>query len=122
MHHELALIAERKGGTCINRHLSRLLSVYVPYVQGLMQNYYRARGVVSLEAASLFPRGRGKVVYIYPTLALLLMGFNEYDHDDDLPKMSLLFKNTLICHQTTYSSNDIHVKIHNVKSTSSYYY
>ncbi|MFS7939205.1 hypothetical protein Hanom_Chr05g00448971 [Helianthus anomalus] len=40
---------------------------------------------VSLEAASLFLRVRGKVVYILPTsnptLALLLVGFTEYDHD-----------------------------------------
>ncbi|MFS7906774.1 hypothetical protein Hanom_Chr01g00063181 [Helianthus anomalus] len=38
---------------------------------------------VSLEAASLFLRGRGKAVYILPssdpTLALLLVGFTEYD-------------------------------------------
>ncbi|KAJ0940434.1 hypothetical protein HanRHA438_Chr02g0083371 [Helianthus annuus] len=37
---------------------------------------------VSLEAASLFLRGRGKVVYILPssdpTLALLLVGFTKY--------------------------------------------
>ncbi|MFS8031394.1 hypothetical protein Hanom_Chr17g01545431 [Helianthus anomalus] len=42
---------------------------------------------VSLEAASLFLRCRGKVVYILPysnhTLALLLVGFTEYDDDDD---------------------------------------
>ncbi|MFS7890246.1 hypothetical protein Hanom_Chr00s000008g01616481 [Helianthus anomalus] len=38
---------------------------------------------VSLEAASLFLRSRGKAVYILPssdpTLALLLVGFTEYD-------------------------------------------
>ncbi|MFS7895964.1 hypothetical protein Hanom_Chr00s003901g01716271 [Helianthus anomalus] len=46
MHHVVALIAERQKGTCTNRSLSRLLSVcYMPYVQGLMQNYYRARGL-----------------------------------------------------------------------------
>ncbi|MFS7901690.1 hypothetical protein Hanom_Chr01g00002571 [Helianthus anomalus] len=42
--------------------------------------------VVSLEATSLFLWGRGKVVYILPldpTLALLLVGFSEYDDDDD---------------------------------------
>ena len=65
--------------------LSRLLC-YVLYVQGLMQNHYRAG--VSLEAVSLFPRGRGKAVYILPssdpTLALLLVGLTEYDDDDDL--------------------------------------
>ncbi|MFS8014867.1 hypothetical protein Hanom_Chr15g01349681 [Helianthus anomalus] len=41
---------------------------------------------VSLEAASLFLRGRGKAVYILPssdpTLALLLVVFTEYDDDD----------------------------------------
>ncbi|MFS7962932.1 hypothetical protein Hanom_Chr08g00732271 [Helianthus anomalus] len=58
----------------------------MPYVQGLMQNYYRVGG--SLEVASLFLLGRGKVVYILPssdpTLALLLVGFTEYDDDDDV--------------------------------------
>ncbi|MFS7902124.1 hypothetical protein Hanom_Chr01g00007561 [Helianthus anomalus] len=42
---------------------------------------------VSLEAVSLFLRCRGKVVYILsssdPILALLLVGFTEYDDDDD---------------------------------------
>ncbi|MFS7947640.1 hypothetical protein Hanom_Chr06g00550631 [Helianthus anomalus] len=42
---------------------------------------------VSLKAASLFLRGRGKAVYILPssdpTLVLLLVGFNEYDDDDE---------------------------------------
>ncbi|MFS7890975.1 hypothetical protein Hanom_Chr07g00660211 [Helianthus anomalus] len=41
---------------------------------------------VSLEAASLFLQGRGKAVYILPfsdpTLALLLVGFTEYDDDN----------------------------------------
>ncbi|KAJ0711976.1 hypothetical protein HanOQP8_Chr09g0329851 [Helianthus annuus] len=37
MHHVVALIAERQKGTCTNRS-----ECYVPYVQGLMQNYYRA--------------------------------------------------------------------------------
>ncbi|MFS7976426.1 hypothetical protein Hanom_Chr10g00892291 [Helianthus anomalus] len=50
-----------------------------------MQNYIEPR--VSLEAASLFLRGRGKVVYILPssnrTLALILVGFTEYDDDDE---------------------------------------
>ncbi|MFS7971691.1 hypothetical protein Hanom_Chr09g00835801 [Helianthus anomalus] len=40
----------------------------------------------SLEATSLFLRGRGKVVYILPssdpTLALLWVGFTEYNDDD----------------------------------------
>ncbi|MFS7987494.1 hypothetical protein Hanom_Chr11g01023331 [Helianthus anomalus] len=59
MHHVVALIAERQGSTCTNRHLSQLFSG------------------VSLEATSLFLRGRGKAVYILPssdlTLALLLV-------------------------------------------------
>ncbi|MFS7916322.1 hypothetical protein Hanom_Chr02g00175781 [Helianthus anomalus] len=51
-----------------------------------MQNYYGAG--VSLEATSLFLRGRGNAVYILPsldlTLALLLVGFTKYDDDDDI--------------------------------------
>ncbi|MFS7999873.1 hypothetical protein Hanom_Chr12g01171731 [Helianthus anomalus] len=43
---------------------------------------------VSLEAASLFVRSRGKAVYILlssdPTLALLLVGFTKYDDDDSV--------------------------------------
>ncbi|MFS7947883.1 hypothetical protein Hanom_Chr06g00553391 [Helianthus anomalus] len=43
---------------------------------------------VSLEATSLFIRGRDKVVYILPssdpTIALLLVGFTKYDDDDDI--------------------------------------
>ncbi|KAF5772034.1 hypothetical protein HanXRQr2_Chr13g0572041 [Helianthus annuus] len=39
-----------------------------------------------LEAASLFLWGRGKAVYISPssdpTLALLLVGYTEYDDDE----------------------------------------
>ncbi|MFS7960899.1 hypothetical protein Hanom_Chr08g00708451 [Helianthus anomalus] len=70
MHHVVALIAERQKGTCTSRLLSRLLS-----------------SGVSLKAASLFLLGRGKVVYILPssdpTLALLLVGFTEYDDDDE---------------------------------------
>ncbi|MFS7901976.1 hypothetical protein Hanom_Chr01g00005891 [Helianthus anomalus] len=42
---------------------------------------------VSLEAASLFLQCTGKVVYILlfsdPTLALMLVGFTDYDDDDD---------------------------------------
>ncbi|MFS7955088.1 hypothetical protein Hanom_Chr07g00638501 [Helianthus anomalus] len=61
---------------------------YMPYVQGLMQNYYRPG--VSLEAVSLFLRGRGKTMYILPssdtTLALLLMRFTEYDDGKDILK------------------------------------
>ncbi|MFS7901963.1 hypothetical protein Hanom_Chr01g00005741 [Helianthus anomalus] len=43
---------------------------------------------VSLEEASLFLQGKGKVVYILlfsdPTLALLLVGFTDYDDDDTI--------------------------------------
>ncbi|MFS7888385.1 hypothetical protein Hanom_Chr00s000001g01594381 [Helianthus anomalus] len=50
-----------------------------------MQDYYRAG--VSLEAASLFIQGRGKAVYILPSsdpiFALLLVGFNDYDDDNN---------------------------------------
>ncbi|MFS7955960.1 hypothetical protein Hanom_Chr07g00648921 [Helianthus anomalus] len=57
---------------------------YVPYVQGLMQNYNRA-GCLTGSSFS-FLHGRGKAVYILPssdpTLALLLVGFTEYDDDD----------------------------------------
>ncbi|MFS8033085.1 hypothetical protein Hanom_Chr17g01565311 [Helianthus anomalus] len=49
MHHVVAMIAERQGSSCTN-------------FQGLMQNYNRVG--VSLEAASLFLRGRGKAVYV----------------------------------------------------------
>ncbi|KAJ0823343.1 hypothetical protein HanPSC8_Chr16g0742611 [Helianthus annuus] len=58
---------------------------YVPYVQGLMQNYNRAKGLTGSSLSIL--RGRGKAVYILPssdpTLVLLLVGFTEYDDDDD---------------------------------------
>ncbi|MFS7985980.1 hypothetical protein Hanom_Chr11g01005081 [Helianthus anomalus] len=50
---------------------------------------------VSLEAVSVFLTSRGKSVYIlpssYPTLALLLVGFTEYDDDDDECVRSRLF-------------------------------
>ncbi|MFS7978870.1 hypothetical protein Hanom_Chr10g00920541 [Helianthus anomalus] len=52
MHHVVALIAERQKGTCTNRPLSRLLSA-----------------VYILTSSG-------------PILALLLMGFTEYDDDD----------------------------------------
>ncbi|MFS7990403.1 hypothetical protein Hanom_Chr11g01058481 [Helianthus anomalus] len=49
-----------------------------------MQNYCQVR--VSLEAVSLFLRGRYKVVYILSSsnslLALLLVGFTECDNDE----------------------------------------
>ncbi|MFS8033620.1 hypothetical protein Hanom_Chr17g01571721 [Helianthus anomalus] len=74
MHHVVTLIAERQKGTCPNRSLSRLAECYVPYVQGLMQNYYRTRGITG--ATSLFLHDRGKTVYILPssdsTFVLLL--------------------------------------------------
>ncbi|MFS7913290.1 hypothetical protein Hanom_Chr02g00140121 [Helianthus anomalus] len=41
---------------------------------------------VSVEATSLFLRGRGKAIYVLPssdsTLALLLVEFTDYDDDD----------------------------------------
>ncbi|KAJ0435751.1 putative alcohol O-acetyltransferase [Helianthus annuus] len=52
-----------------------------------LQKYSSIEPRVSLEAVSLFLTGRGKTVYILhssdPTLALLLVGFTEYDYDDD---------------------------------------
>ncbi|MFS8007679.1 hypothetical protein Hanom_Chr14g01263901 [Helianthus anomalus] len=57
---------------------------YVPYVQALMQNYNRSGGLTGSILSIL--RGRGKAVCILPssdpTLALLLVGFAEYDDDD----------------------------------------
>ncbi|MFS8005855.1 hypothetical protein Hanom_Chr13g01242271 [Helianthus anomalus] len=51
---------------------------------------------VSLEAVSLFLRGRGKAVYILlssdPTLALLLVGFTEYDDDDGFSSCGFISK------------------------------
>ncbi|MFS7958177.1 hypothetical protein Hanom_Chr07g00675141 [Helianthus anomalus] len=51
-----------------------------------MQNYYRAGGLIGSSLS--IPTGRGKAVYILPssdpTFALLLVGFTEYDDDDDL--------------------------------------
>ncbi|MFS7907166.1 putative Snf7 family protein [Helianthus anomalus] len=51
-----------------------------------MYKFYRAG--VSPEAASRFLRGRGKTVYILPSLdpnlTLLFVGFTEYDDDDDI--------------------------------------
>ncbi|MFS7925106.1 hypothetical protein Hanom_Chr04g00280601 [Helianthus anomalus] len=46
----------------------------------------KLRAGVSLEAVSLFLRGRGKTVYILsssdPTLVVLLVRFTEYDDDE----------------------------------------
>ncbi|KAJ0787712.1 hypothetical protein HanOQP8_Chr02g0085361 [Helianthus annuus] len=72
MHHVVALIAERQGGTCTNQLLSQtfvpIAECYVPYVQGLMQNYYRAGG---LTGSSLMSKTRGVVtreaIYYGPT-------------------------------------------------------
>ncbi|MFS7978296.1 hypothetical protein Hanom_Chr10g00913841 [Helianthus anomalus] len=44
MHHVVALIAKRQGSTCTNWPFCLIVECYVPYVQGLMQNYYRAGG------------------------------------------------------------------------------
>ncbi|MFS7996571.1 hypothetical protein Hanom_Chr12g01131481 [Helianthus anomalus] len=64
MHHVVALISERQGGTCTNLPLSQVLIVMC-----------------------LMSKDRGNVVYILlssdPTLALLLLGFTEYDDDDE---------------------------------------
>ncbi|MFS7902960.1 hypothetical protein Hanom_Chr01g00017931 [Helianthus anomalus] len=74
-----------------------IIECYMSYVQGLMQNYSRVG--VSLEAASLFLLG--KVVYIlpslHPTLALLLVGFSEYDYDDNV-SMKVNFYIVLRCY------------------------
>ncbi|MFS8012949.1 hypothetical protein Hanom_Chr14g01327031 [Helianthus anomalus] len=44
MHHVMTLIAERQKGTCTNRSIL-IVECYVSYVQRLMQNYYRVRGL-----------------------------------------------------------------------------
>ncbi|MFS7938944.1 hypothetical protein Hanom_Chr05g00445761 [Helianthus anomalus] len=82
---------------------SCIMVVLCALCPGLMQNYYRARGLAgSLEAASLFLRGRGKALYILPssdpTLALLWVGFTEYDDDElSIVKFSELHKACLFC-------------------------
>ncbi|MFS7965295.1 hypothetical protein Hanom_Chr09g00760601 [Helianthus anomalus] len=85
MHHVVALIAERQKGTCTNWHLSSLLSVMCLVSKALCKTTIKSG--VSLEAVSLFLRGRGKAVYILPssgpTLALLLMGYDDDEDDDD---------------------------------------
>ncbi|MFS7933550.1 hypothetical protein Hanom_Chr04g00381141 [Helianthus anomalus] len=60
---------------------------YVPYVQGLMQNYNRAVGLTGSSLSIL--RSRGKAVYYIlpssdPPLALLLVRFTEYDDDETM--------------------------------------
>ncbi|MFS7979329.1 hypothetical protein Hanom_Chr10g00926031 [Helianthus anomalus] len=71
MHHVVALIAERQGGTCTNRPFCRELCALCPRLDAKL---LWSRGV-SLKAASLFLRVRGKAVYILPssepTLAFL---------------------------------------------------
>ncbi|MFS7906411.1 hypothetical protein Hanom_Chr01g00058861 [Helianthus anomalus] len=51
-----------------------------------MQNYHRAGGLTGSSVS--IPTGRGKTVYILPsldpTLALLLVGFTEYDDDTNI--------------------------------------
>ncbi|KAJ0544944.1 hypothetical protein HanIR_Chr08g0344111 [Helianthus annuus] len=63
-----------------------------------MQNYYRAGGLIGSRLS--IPTGRGKAVYILPssdrTFALLLVGFTEYDDDDDT-KFLTRAPNKLIC-------------------------
>ena len=46
------------------------------YVQSLMQNYYRVGGLTESSLYILLSSD--------PTLALLFVGFTEYDDDDDL--------------------------------------
>ncbi|MFS7920891.1 hypothetical protein Hanom_Chr03g00230211 [Helianthus anomalus] len=74
MYHVVALIAERQKGTCTNRSLSRLLSVMCLMSKASCKTTIEPG--VSLEAVSLVLKGRGKVVYILPSLdptfALLL--------------------------------------------------
>ncbi|MFS7933881.1 hypothetical protein Hanom_Chr04g00385041 [Helianthus anomalus] len=65
MHHVVALIAERQGGTCTNRLLSQLLSVMFLMSKAWCKTTIEPR--ISLEAASLFLRCRGKAVYILPS-------------------------------------------------------
>ncbi|MFS7977490.1 hypothetical protein Hanom_Chr10g00904581 [Helianthus anomalus] len=55
---------------------------YVPYVQGFDEKLLSSQG--SHWRQPLYSYGRGKAVYIYPTFVLLLVGFTEYDDDDDL--------------------------------------
>ncbi|MFS7988299.1 hypothetical protein Hanom_Chr11g01033111 [Helianthus anomalus] len=64
MHHVVALIAERHGGTCTNQSLSRLFDVMCIRSKALYKTTIES--VVSLEAVSLFLRGRSNAVYIYP--------------------------------------------------------
>ncbi|MFS7923912.1 hypothetical protein Hanom_Chr03g00266431 [Helianthus anomalus] len=89
MHHVVAFIAERQKGTCTNRSLSRLLSVMCLMFKAQCKTTIEPR--VSLETTSLFLWGRCKTVYILPfldsTLALLLVGFTEYDDDDGVPRL-----------------------------------
>ncbi len=72
MHHVVTLIAKRQRGDAPIGFVP-MAKCSVPYVQGLIPNHIEPG--VSLEAASLFPRVRGKAVYILPssdpTLALL---------------------------------------------------
>ncbi|MFS7962180.1 hypothetical protein Hanom_Chr08g00723641 [Helianthus anomalus] len=51
----------------------------MPYVQGLMQNYYRAMGLTGSSLS--IPLAVYILPFSDPTLALLLMGFTEYDDD-----------------------------------------
>ncbi|MFS7968909.1 hypothetical protein Hanom_Chr09g00803011 [Helianthus anomalus] len=65
MHHVVGLIAERQGSACTNRPLSLLLSVMCLVSKVLCKTTIELG--VSLNAASLFLRGRGKAVHILPS-------------------------------------------------------
>ncbi|MFS7918387.1 hypothetical protein Hanom_Chr03g00200421 [Helianthus anomalus] len=85
MHHVVALIAERHGvhaliGVCLKCCVMCLMS------KACCKTTIEPG--VSLEASSLFLRGRCKVVYILPfsdpTLALLLVGYTGDGDGDEL--------------------------------------
>ncbi|MFS7911000.1 hypothetical protein Hanom_Chr02g00112801 [Helianthus anomalus] len=106
MHHAMSLIAERQG---VHAPIGLFVESYVPYVQGLMQNYYGTG--VSLEATSLFLRGESKTVYILlslePTLVLLLVRFTEYDDDTKDKKYIYMLLN--IDKNTTLTNNNLYL-------------
>ncbi|MFS7972773.1 hypothetical protein Hanom_Chr09g00848741 [Helianthus anomalus] len=79
MHHVVALIAGRQGGTCTNWSLSQLLSVMCLMSKACCKTTIEPE--ISLEAVTRFLQSRGKAVYILSslnlTLTLLLMRFNK---------------------------------------------
>ncbi|MFS7999473.1 hypothetical protein Hanom_Chr12g01166571 [Helianthus anomalus] len=76
--------SRKTTGTCTNRLLSWLL-LSVMYLMSKASCKTTIEPEVSREAVSLFLQVRGKAVYILPysdtTLALLLVGFTEYEYD-----------------------------------------